>query len=58
MGFGLGDGKRIRFWEDVWCFGRSLALLYLVIFQLAFKLWLRNLLGILGYSTCFLLRDS
>lgn len=35
MGFGLGDGKRIRFWEDVWCVGRSLALLYLVIFQLA-----------------------
>ncbi len=35
VGFTLGDGRRIRFWEDVWCSNGSLASLYLVLFQLA-----------------------
>ena len=33
-GLGLGDGKRIRFWEDVWCSDRSVASLYPMLFQL------------------------
>lgn len=35
VGFGLGDGRKVRFWEDVWLSNRRLASLYLVLFQLA-----------------------
>lgn len=30
-GFGLGDARKIRFWEDVWLSNRRLASLYLVV---------------------------
>lgn len=37
VGYGVGDGRQIRFWHDAWCVDRNLASLYLESFQIFVK---------------------